>query len=120
MAPLVSQAIVEGLLAPRAIGQIECYEAAIQWARTEGLIVAPETSHAIAAAVQEAKKAKEEGKEKVILFNLSGHGAMDLSAYDKYLGGELQDHALPQEEIDRAEADLADFPKPEVKKSGKW
>ncbi|MBD3316437.1 MAG: TrpB-like pyridoxal phosphate-dependent enzyme [Chitinivibrionales bacterium] len=120
MAPLVCQGIVEGLMAPRAIGQIECYEAAVQWARTEGLIVAPESSHAVAAAIQEANKAKEEGKEKVILFNLSGHGAMDLSAYDRYLSGELQDHALPQEEIDRAESELKDLPKPEVKKTGKW
>ncbi len=78
MAPLVSQAIVEGLLTPSSIPQLECYDAAVTFARTEGIIIAPETSHAVAATIREAIKAKEEGKEKVILFNLSGHGLMDL------------------------------------------
>src|SRR5690606_38161065 len=64
MAPLVCQCVNEGLFAPRAIDQVDCYEAACLWAKTEGFICAPETSHAIAAAIQEAKKAKEEGKEK--------------------------------------------------------
>jgi tryptophan synthase beta chain len=71
MAPMVSQAVEAGLLTPRAIRQLECYEAAVLFARTEGIIAAPETSHAIAATIQEAKKAKEEAKEKVILFNMS-------------------------------------------------
>lgn len=117
MAPLVSQAVEEGLLAPRAIHQLECYGAATMWARTEGFIPAPETSHAIAAVIQEAKKAKEEGKEKTILFNYSGHGLMDLSGYAKYFAGELSDYTLPQEDIDKAEADLAGLPKAEFKKS---
>jgi tryptophan synthase beta chain len=120
MAPLVSQATVEGLLTPRAVHQLECYEAAVLWSRTEGTIVAPETSHAIAAVVQEAKKAKQEGKEKTILFNLSGHGLMDLVGYQKYFAHELQDYALPQEEIDRAEAELASLPKASTAKTGKW
>jgi tryptophan synthase beta chain len=120
MAPLVSQAIVEGLLAPRAVAQLECYRAALQWARTEGFIVAPETSHAVAATIQEALKAKEEGKEKVILMNLSGHGLMDLLGYQKYLAGELSDYPLPQAEIDAAEAELKGFPPASTKKSGKW
>jgi len=120
MAPLVCQAIVEGLLTPRAIHQTECYKAALTWARTEGFITAPETSHAIAAVIQEAEKAKQEGKEKVILFNYSGHGLMDLNGYDKYLSGQLTDYALPQEEIDRAEAELKDLPKPQVNRTGKW
>ncbi|MBD3393200.1 MAG: TrpB-like pyridoxal phosphate-dependent enzyme [Chitinivibrionales bacterium] len=120
MAPLVSQAIVEGLLSPRSIAQLECYAAAITWAQTEGFIAAPETSHALAAVIQEANKAKEEGKEKVILFNYSGHGLMDLTGYEKYLSGGLQDHALEQDKIDKAEAELKDLPKPEAKKSGKW
>jgi len=120
MAPLVSAAIVEGLLTPRAIHQLECYGAAVTWARTEGVIPAPETSHAIAAVIQEAKKAKEEGKEKVILFNFSGHGLMDLKGYQMYFGNELQDYAHPQEEIDKAEAELADYPKPSTEKTGKW
>jgi tryptophan synthase beta chain len=120
MSPLVCQAAVEGLLAPVAIAQNECFEAAMLFARTEGQIVAPETSHAIAATIREAKKAKEEGKKKVILFNLSGHGMMDLAGYDKYLTGQLKDYILPQEEIDRAESELANFPKPAVGKTGKW
>ena len=120
MAPLVCQGIVEGLLTPRAIHQLECYEAAVQWSRTEGFIVAPETSHAVAAVVQEAKKAKEEGKEKTILFNLSGHGYMDLLGYSKYIHNELSDYALPQEQIDKAESELEGLPKPEIKKTGKW
>jgi tryptophan synthase beta chain len=120
MAPLVSQAIVEGLLAPRAVAQLECYRAALQWARTEGFIVAPETSHAVAATIQEALKAKEEGKKKVILMNLSGHGLMDLLGYQKYLAGELSDYPLPKAEIDAAEAELKGFPPASTKKSGKW
>jgi tryptophan synthase beta chain len=120
MAPLVSQAIVEGLLTPLALHQLECYEAALTWAQTEGFIAAPETSHALAAVIREAKKAKEEGKEKVILFNYSGHGLMDLTGYDKYLSGGLEDYALPQKEIEKAEKELAAFPKAEVRKTGKW
>ncbi|MGB7582055.1 MAG: TrpB-like pyridoxal phosphate-dependent enzyme, partial [Sedimentisphaerales bacterium] len=77
MAPLVSQSIVEGLLEPKAYPQTKCYQAALTWAKTEGFICAPETSHAIAATIDEAIKAREEGKEKVILFNYSGHGLMD-------------------------------------------
>ena len=72
MAPLVSKAVVEGLLSPQALNQLECYEAGVLFARTEGIIPAPETTHAIAAVINEAKKAKEEAKEKVILFNFSG------------------------------------------------
>jgi tryptophan synthase beta chain len=114
IAPLISQAIVCGLLKPRSIQQLECYESAILFAQTEGIIVAPETSHAIAATIQEAKKAKEEGKEKVILFNLSGHGLLDLTGYEKYLTGQLTDYSLPQEEIDKYIAPLAGYPKPQV------
>jgi hypothetical protein len=77
MSPLVSQRWSKGLISPRAVSQLECYKAAIQWARSEGFLVAPETSHAVAVTIQEALKAKEEGKEKVILMNLSGHGHMD-------------------------------------------
>jgi tryptophan synthase beta chain len=120
MAPLVSQAAVEGLITPRSVQQMECYKAAILWAHTEGFIPAPETSHAIAAAIQEANKAKEEGKEKVILFNYSGHGLMDLVGYDKYLNGQLSDYTLPQSEIDKAELELKDLPKPLMQKTGKW
>ncbi|MEW5814123.1 MAG: TrpB-like pyridoxal phosphate-dependent enzyme [Spirochaetota bacterium] len=120
MSPLVSQAIVEGLLKPRAVHQLECYQSAMLFAQTEGLIVAPETSHAVAAVVQEAKKAKEEGKEKVILFNLSGHGLMDLKGYEAYLSGQLSDYAMPKNEIEENLKALKDFPKAAIKKTGKW
>ena len=112
MAPLVSQAIREGLLEPRAYDQLDCYEAAVMWARTEGFIPAPETSHAIAAVIDEAKKAKEEGKEKVILFNWSGHGLMDLTGYDAYFRNQLINYPLPEEEIKKFTAVLDNLPKP--------
>jgi tryptophan synthase beta chain len=120
MAPLVSQAIVEGLFKPRAVPQLECYQAAILWARSEGGIIAPETSHAVAVLIQEAMKAKEEGREKVILMNMSGHGLMDLLGYQKYLADQLTDYTLPQEEIERAESEIKDLPRPSAKNSGKW
>ena len=113
VSPMISQAINEGLLNPQSIDQLECYEAAVLWARTEGYIPAPETSHAIASAIREAKKAKEEGKEKVIVFNWSGHGLMDLTGYEKYLNGELTNHPLPEEDIRKSTAVLKDHPKPE-------
>jgi tryptophan synthase beta chain len=112
MAPLVSNLVHEGLMSPMALHQTECFETAIKWARTEGFIPAPETSHAIAATVREAFKAKEEGKEKTILMNWSGHGLMDLVGYDKFMRGELK-------EVEPSDADLAEgfksmagYPKP--------
>jgi tryptophan synthase beta chain len=120
MAPLVCQAIVEGLLKPRAYHQLKCYEAAITFASTEGMICAPETSHAVAAVIDEAVKAREEGKEKVILFNYSGHGLMDLTGYDAYLSGKLTDYSLPAEDIAKYTRPLSAFPKAEMRKSGKW
>jgi tryptophan synthase beta chain len=112
MSPLVSKAVVDGLMNPRSIHQTECYEAGLLFAKTEGIIPAPESTHAIAAAIQEAKKATEEGKEKVILFNLSGHGLMDLVGYDKFLSGELSDYEFPEEEIARNHEVLKGYPKP--------
>lgn len=100
MSPLVSQAVAHGLMSPMSIKQLECYEAAMIFARTEGMIVAPETSHAIAATIRKANEAKEEGKEKVIIFNLSGHGLMDLNGYSRYMAGDLVNLELPQEELD--------------------
>ena len=120
MAPLVSQAIVEGLVAPQAMHQLECFSAAVQFAKTEGIISAPETSHAIAAVIKEAKKAKEEGREKVILFNFSGHGLMDLQGYDLYFSKQLDDYELPQHEIDKALESIKDYPKPKVSRTGRW
>ena len=120
MAPLVCQAIVEGLMEPRAYHQLESYNAALMWAKTEGFIAAPETSQALAAVIDEAKKAKEEGKEKVILFNYSGHGLMDLTGYDAFLSGKLTDYDLPEEELQKYIKDIEKHPKAEMRKSGKW
>jgi tryptophan synthase beta chain len=120
MAPLVCQGIVEGLLKPRAYHQLASYEAAITWARTEGFIPAPETSQALAAVIDEAKKAKEEGKEKTILFCYSGHGLMDLLGYDAYLSGKLTDYELPEEELLKYTKELENLPKAESRKTGKW
>jgi tryptophan synthase beta chain len=107
---LVSHAIKLGLLAPRAYPQLKCYEAAVTWARTEGFIPAPETSHAIAATIDEALKAKQEGKEKVIVFCWSGHGLMDLTGYDNYFRGKLIDYVLPEEEMQKSLQALKDLP----------
>ena len=120
MAPLVSQAIVEGLLEPLALNQLECYDAAVMWARTEGFISAPETSHAIAATIREALKAKQEGKEKVILMNWSGHGLMDLTGYQAFMEGRLHDYPLPDEDLQKAAKDIEHLPKPSTAKTGKW
>ncbi len=114
MAPTVSQLILDGIIEPRAVHQLETFEAGVTFARTEGIIPAPETNHAIAAVIQEAKKAKEEGKEKVILFNFSGHGLVDLAAYDAYFSGKLHDYELPEEEIERALKAIEPLPKPKV------
>jgi tryptophan synthase beta chain len=114
VAPLISQLIVDDLVEPRSYNQLVSYEAAVLWAQTEGFISAPETSHALAATVEEAKKAKEEGKEKTILLNWSGHGLMDLLGYEKFFAGELEDYALPDEDLERFKASMAEFPKPQV------
>lgn len=112
MSPLVSQLILDNLIRAEAIPQLETFEAGVTFARTEGFISAPETDHAIAVVIREAVKAKEEGKEKVILFNWSGHGLVDMAAYEAYFAGKLQDHELAEEEIQRALADIAPLPKP--------
>jgi tryptophan synthase beta chain len=112
MAPIVSHLLMEGLIDARSYNQLETFDAGVKWARTEGFIPAPETNHVIAAVVQEAMRAKEEGREKVILFNWSGHGLIDLSSYDAYLAGNLAIHDLPEEEIERALRAISGFPKP--------
>ncbi|HYA92197.1 MAG TPA: TrpB-like pyridoxal phosphate-dependent enzyme [Thermodesulfobacteriota bacterium] len=119
MAPLVSQLINDGLLEPRAYNQLECYANAVLWARTEGFIPAPETSHAISVVVEEAKKAKEEGKQKVILLIWSGHGIMDLGGYESYFSGKLIDYPLPEEEMRKSLKDIEGWPKPKIMKMGK-
>ncbi|MGQ7870126.1 TrpB-like pyridoxal phosphate-dependent enzyme [Sunxiuqinia sp. sy24] len=112
MAPLVSAALRDGLMEAQAIHQSECFEAGLLFSKTEGIIPAPETTHAIAAAIREAKKAKREGKEKTILFNFSGHGLMDLVGYDKYLNGELHDYEYPDAEIALNLEKLQGYPLP--------
>jgi tryptophan synthase beta chain len=116
MAPLVSQAVEEKLVTPKAYHQLKCYEAAVMFARTEGFISAPETSHAIACVIDQAKQAKEEGKEKVILFNWSGHGLMDLSGYDSFFRGRLTDYSLPDEELKKSLKVIEGLPKPVLAK----
>lgn len=113
MAPTVSQLVDEGILEPKSVTQLAAYEAGVLLARSEGIIPAPETNHALACVVDEARKAKEEGKEKVILFNWSGHGLLDLAAYDKYFSGDLKDYSLDDKTLEESESVFADFPKPE-------
>ncbi len=112
MAPLVSRLVRDGLVEPRALHQNDCYESAVLFARTEGFICAPETSHAIATAIHEARRAKEEGKEKTILLNWSGHGLMDLSGYEAFFRGDLVDLALPEEDLRESLKGVEDLPKP--------
>jgi tryptophan synthase beta chain len=110
MAPLISQLVASKIVEPVSFMQKECFEAGILLARTEGIVPAPEPMHAIRAAIVEAERCKREGKEEAILFNLCGHGHLDLAAYDAYLSGRLEDYALPQEQIDRAMAEIKDLP----------
>ena len=117
MAPTVSQLADEGVIDPKAVTQCEALESGVMWARTEGIIPAPETTHALAQVITEAKQAKEEGKEKVIVVNFSGHGLLDLGAFEKYLAGELTDCAMTDEEVAEAEKELDGYPKPEHLKS---
>lgn len=106
MAPLVSRLLHDGLIEARAYPQRETFQAGIHFARSEGFIPAPETDHAIACAIDEALKAKEEGKERVILMNWSGHGIVDLASYDAYLAGRLADYAMTDEDIERLVCNL--------------
>jgi len=110
MAPMVSLGAGLGLIESRAYHQLECFEAAKLFAASEGIIPAPETSHAIRATVAEALRCKETGEEKCIVFCLSGHGLCDLAAYDRYFSGELEDYAYPQEKIEAAIAELPELP----------
>ena len=99
--PIISQLLKDQLIEAHAVNQNECFEAGVAFARSEGTVPAPETTHAIAQVIREAKKAKEEGIQKTIVFNLSGHGLIDLASYDKYLRGELKDYAVTDDEINQ-------------------
>lgn len=96
---IVSQLLKDKLIEAQALQQLECFQAGVDFARTEGILPAPEATHAIAAVVREARKAREEGKTKTILFNLCGHGHFDMSAYEAYLSGSLSDHHLTKEQL---------------------
>ena len=108
MSPLVSLVVKEGLVEARSCFQNPVFEAAVLFANSEAIIPAPESAHAIRVAIDEAIKAREEGKEKIILFNLSGHGLLDLSSYDRYYSGKLENFEYPDENIKKA---LDDLPK---------
>jgi tryptophan synthase beta chain len=109
-APLLCGLVRAGVVEARAFKQNATFEAALEFARTEGIIPAPEPAHAIRAVIDEALEAREAGEERVILFNLCGHGHFDLAAYDAYLAGELEDAEFSQAEMDAALARLPETP----------
>ena len=96
---IVSQLLKDKMMEAVDIQQLETFKAATLFARAEGIIPAPESSHAIAAAIREAEQAKLEGKQKTILFNLSGHGLIDMAAYDRYFAGDLTNYEVTDEEV---------------------
>jgi tryptophan synthase beta chain len=102
MSPLISHLVDQGMVEAVAKPQRECFAAGVQFARTEGIVPAPEPTHAIAAAIEEALRCKESGEEKVILTAMCGHGHLDLAAYDAYLSGNIVDHSLADADIQAA------------------
>lgn len=103
---IVSQLLKDGIIEATAINQTECFDAGLLFSRTEGIIPAPEATHAIAEVIRQAKQADEEGVSKTILFNLCGHGHFDLSAYEQYLAGNLVDFEVSQDDINKSLAEL--------------
>ena len=104
--PLLSHLLKLGQIEAKSYRQLPVFEAALSFARTEGILPAPESSHAIRAAVDEALLAREEGRQRTILFCLSGHGHFDLSSYESYLTGKLQDYEYPGQDVARALAEV--------------
>jgi len=102
MAPLVCKLYEEKYIEAVAVPQVAAFEAAVRFARSEGIIPAPESAHAIRVVIDEAKKCTEAGRGKAILFNLSGHGHFDLSAYEAFLTGKLQDYEYPSAKVEEA------------------
>ena len=102
----MSQLRSDGMIDAVDIPQLETFAAATLFARAEGIIPAPESSHAIATAIREAKRANEEGTAPVILFNLSGHGLIDMAAYDQYIAGDLSNYEVTDEDVARTTANL--------------
>jgi tryptophan synthase beta chain len=109
-APSLSALVKEGLMEAKAIAQTAAFESAVRFARCEGIIPGPEPAHAIRAVFDEAEEAKLAGEERVILFNLSGHGHFDMSAYAAYFAGELEDLEMPEEELAAALERLPEAP----------
>ncbi len=114
VAPIVSQLLLDELIRAEAFTQREVFAAAVQFARSEAIIPAPESAHAIKGAIDAARRADERGTSQSILFNLSGHGHFDMSAYEAYLHGRLEDYELPEDEIERALRAIEPLPKPAV------
>ena len=106
MSPLVSLLKEEGVIEATSVHQRACFEAGVAFARAEGILPAPEPTHAIKVAIDQALEAKEAGEERVILFNLCGHGHFDLSAYERHLAGTLEDYEYPAEKVAEALAAL--------------
>ena len=109
MAPMVSHTQEIGLITSAAYQQNECFEASVAFARTEGIVPAPETAHAIKAVMDQAVRCREENREEVILFNFSGHGHFDMASYDKYFEGALDDYECPESAIEEALKDVPDL-----------
>ena len=106
MASSVCELYRHGVIEARAVQQKATFEAGVLFARTEGILPAPEAAHAVRGAIDEAIRCREEGIGRTIVFNLCGHGHFDLSAYERYLAGKIEDYELPQSEIERAQAEL--------------
>jgi tryptophan synthase beta chain len=104
--PMISRAVEDKLMEPIAVPQNRCFEAGVRFARAEGILPAPESTHAVLAATDEAIRCRAEGKARTILFGLSGHGHFDLVAYDKYFSGQLEDEAVSEESLDRGAASI--------------
>jgi tryptophan synthase beta chain len=104
--PLISRTVEDKLIEPIAVPQNRCFEAGVRFARAEGILPAPESTHAVLAATDEAIRCRAEGKARTILFGLSGHGHFDLVAYQKYFSGQLEDEAVSEESLDRGAASI--------------
>jgi len=111
-APLASHLLRHGEMEAMAFNQVECFQAGVQFARAEGFVTAPETNHVIRCVINEALRCKESGEDKVILFNCSGHGHFDMSAYAAYFAGQLEEHHFREQQIEENMRALADFPLP--------
>ena len=110
MAPIICHLHKLGFVEAQAVNQLATFEAGVQFARTEGIISAPETNHAIRVTIDEALKCKESGESKTILLAHSGHGHFDMAAYDAYLAGKLVDYEYPEEKVKEALASLPEVP----------